>query len=137
MLYLLFYHTSMIYLNFKILTAAMSIIFFAKFAKNNLLLYSMGLQFYGLQFYGWWKQKFIIFAGYPFIRAVPLKRAFHIINLLQNAILHKVLKLGFWNFKPIFLRMLFLLAATFLSGCGYLFKLMFVTVSLSFNIYIT
>ena len=33
--------------------------------------------------------------------------------LFQNAILHKMLKLWFWNFKPIFLRMQFLLVATF------------------------
>ena len=33
--------------------------------------------------------------------------------LFQNAILHKMLKLGFWNFKPIFLRMQFSLVATF------------------------
>ena len=35
--------------------------------------------------------------------------------LFQNAILHKMLKLGFWNFKPIFLRMQFSLVATFFS----------------------
>ena len=35
--------------------------------------------------------------------------------LFQNAIFHKILKLGFWNFKPIFLRMQFLLVATFSS----------------------
>ena len=33
--------------------------------------------------------------------------------LFQTAILHKMLKLGFWNFKPIFLRMQFSLVATF------------------------
>ena len=35
--------------------------------------------------------------------------------LFQNAILHKMLKLGFWNFKPTFLRIQFSLAATFFS----------------------
>ena len=35
--------------------------------------------------------------------------------LFQTAILHKMLKLGFWNFKPIFLRMQFSLVATFFS----------------------
>ena len=35
--------------------------------------------------------------------------------LFQNAILHKILKLGFWNFKFIFLRMQFSLVATFFS----------------------
>ena len=33
--------------------------------------------------------------------------------LFQNAILHKHLKLGFWNFKPIFLRTQFSLLAIF------------------------
>ena len=33
--------------------------------------------------------------------------------LFQNAILHKMLKLGFWNFNPIFLRIQFSLIATF------------------------
>ena len=35
--------------------------------------------------------------------------------LFQNAILHKMLKLGFWNFKPFFLWMQFSLVATFSS----------------------
>ena len=35
--------------------------------------------------------------------------------LFQNAILHKMLELGFWNFKSIFLRMQFSLVATFFS----------------------
>ena len=35
--------------------------------------------------------------------------------LFQNAILHNMLKLGFWNFKPIFLRMQFSLVGTFFS----------------------
>ena len=35
--------------------------------------------------------------------------------LFQNAILYKLLKLWFWNFKPIFLRMQFPLIATFFS----------------------
>ena len=33
--------------------------------------------------------------------------------LFQNAILRKMLKLGFWNFKPIFLKIQFSLVATF------------------------
>ena len=37
------------------------------------------------------------------------------LSLFQNAILHKMLKLGFWNFKSIFLRMQFSLVATFFS----------------------
>ena len=58
--------------------------------------------------------------------------------LFQNAILHKMLKLRFWNFKPIFLRMEFSLVATFLfSSFGYLFELIFAscTVSWVFTIY--
>ena len=46
----------------------------------------------------------------------------HIISFLlshfcwfQNAILHEMLKLGFWNFNSIFLRMQFSLVATFFS----------------------
>ena len=35
--------------------------------------------------------------------------------LFQNAILHKILKLGFWNFKLTFLRMQFSYVATFSS----------------------
>ena len=62
-----------------------------------------------------------------FFQAVPSNRLFfclgrplHIISslfshfsLFQNAILHKMLKLGFWNFKHIFLRTQFSLVATF------------------------
>ena len=35
--------------------------------------------------------------------------------LFQNAILHKMFKLGLWNFKPIFLRMKFSFVETFFS----------------------
>ena len=40
---------------------------------------------------------------------------FHHFCLLWNAISHKMLKLGFWNFKPIFLRMQFSLFEVFSS----------------------
>ena len=64
-----------------------------------------------------------------FFKAVPSNRLssdlgspFHLISsvfnylcLFQNAILHNMLKLGFWNFKPIFLRMQFSLVGTFFS----------------------
>ena len=46
--------------------------------------------------------------------------------LFQNAILHEMMKLGFRNFKPIFLRMQFSLVATFFfSSFGYQFELIF------------
>ena len=46
--------------------------------------------------------------------------------LFQNAILHEMMKLGFRNFKPIFLRMQFSLVATFFfSSFGYQFQLIF------------
>ena len=62
-----------------------------------------------------------------FFKAVPSNRLsfylgcpLHIISplfsqfcLFQNAILHKMLKLRSWNFKPIFLRKQFSLVATF------------------------
>ena len=53
-----------------------------------------------------------------FFKAVPSNRlSFYLAPALynQNAILHKMLKLGFLNFKPIFLRMQFPLVATFFS----------------------
>ena len=64
-----------------------------------------------------------------FFKAVPTKRLLfylsnplHIMNslfshfcLFQNAVLHKMLSLGFWNFKPIFVRIQFSLIATFFS----------------------
>ena len=64
-----------------------------------------------------------------FFKTVPLNRLsfyldspLHIISslfshfyLFHNAILHKILKLGFWNFKSIFLRMQCLLVVTFFS----------------------
>ena len=53
--------------------------------------------------------------------------SFHIISslfspfcLFQNAIFHKMLKLGFWNFRPIFLRIQFSLVATFFLDPSYL-----------------
>ena len=74
-------------------------------------------------------QKFSCKWNLSFFKAVPSNRLsfylgslLHIISslfihffLFQNAILHKMLKLGFWNFKPIFLRMQFSLVATFFS----------------------
>ena len=74
-------------------------------------------------------QKFSCKWNLSFFKAVPssslsfyLGSLLHIISsllshfcLFQNAILHKMFKLGFWNFKPIFLRMQFLLIATFFS----------------------
>ena len=67
--------------------------------------------------------KFIIFQECPsnrltFYLGSPLHRISSLVShfcLFQNAILHKMIKLGFWNFKPIFLRMQFLLIATFFS----------------------
>ena len=51
-----------------------------------------------------------------------LDRPLHVISslfshicLFQNVILHKMLKLGFWNFKPIFFRMQFSLVAKLFS----------------------
>ena len=85
----------------------------------------------------WWMQtdsvpsdqKFSCKWNLSFFKAVPSYRQsfhlgspLHIISsslshfcLIQCAILHKLLKLGFWNFKPIFLRMQFSLVATFFS----------------------
>ena len=91
--------------------------------------------------------KFIIFKAVPsnwlpFYLGSPL----HVISslfshfcLFQNANLRKITKLGFWNFKSIFLRIQFSLVATFfLSSFGYMFELIFAsyTVSWVFNIYI-
>ena len=46
--------------------------------------------------------------------------------LFQNAILNKMLKLEFWNFKPIFFRMQHQLVVTFFfSSFGYQFELIF------------
>ena len=68
-----------------------------------------------------------------FFKAVPSNRlAFYLASPLhvisssfshvcffQNAILHKMLKLGFWNFKPIFLRIQFsLVGKNFFSSFG-------------------
>ena len=90
-----------------------------------------------------------------FFKAVPPNRCstylgstLHIISsifshfcLFQNAILNKMLKLGFWNFQPIFLRMQLWLQHFFSSFC-YLSDLIFAseTVSwifilISFNIW--
>ena len=84
---------------------------------------------------GWWMQadslpsdqQFSCKWNLSFFKAVPSNRLsfylgslLHIISslfihffLFQNAILHKMLKLGFWNFKPVFLRIQFSLVATF------------------------
>ena len=62
---------------------------------------------------------------------------FCLFQLFQNAILHKMLKMKFWNVKPIFLRMQFsFVAAFFFSSFSNLFALIFVssTVLWVFNI---
>ena len=77
-----------------------------------------GLPFYGsvLAFlragWEWWIQA----GSVPFYLGSPL----HIISslfshfyLFQNSIFQNMLKLGFWNFKPIFFRMQFSLVANF------------------------
>ena len=77
------------------------------------------------------ERKFIFFndvrsSRLPFYLGSPL----HVIGsffshfcLFQNAILRKMLKLGFTNFKTIFLRIQFSLVATFFfSSFGYLFE---------------
>ena len=85
----------------------------------------------------WWiqadsvpfNQKFSWKLNFSFFKVVPSNRLsfylgspLHIINsllshfyLFQKAILHKMLKLGFWNFNPIFLRMYFSLVGRFFS----------------------
>ena len=85
--------------------------------------------------WGWWmhagsvpcNQKLSCKWNLSFFQAAPpnklpfyLNSLPHIISslfrqfcLFQNAILHKMLKVGFWNLKPIFLRMQFSLVATF------------------------
>ena len=72
------------------------------------------------------QMKYIIFQGCPTKRGASLlgqPAAYNhfliqLVLLVQNAILHKMLKLEFWNFKPIFLRMhsgmQFSLVATFI-----------------------
>ena len=72
------------------------------------------------------QMKFIIFQGCPTKRGASLlgqpaaynQFLIQLVLLVQNAILHKMLKLEFWNFKPIFLRMhsgmQFSLVATFI-----------------------
>ena len=63
--------------------------------------------------------KFIIFQGCStkqgaFLPGWPAPYLYSHFCLFQNAILHKMLKLEFWNFKPIFLRMQFpMVAASF------------------------
>ena len=64
------------------------------------------------------QMELIILQGCSIKQATP----FHIISSLfslfcffQNAILNNVLKLGFWNFRPIFLKKQFSLVATFSS----------------------
>ena len=87
-----------------------------------------------------------------FFKAVPQNRLlFHLASLLniisssfshfclfQNAILHKMLRLGFWNFKPTFLRMQLSFVVTFFFFWFWLFELIFAskTVPWVFNIYI-
>ena len=54
----------------------------------------------------------------PFYLGSPLhiiSSLFSHFSLFQNAILYKMLKLGFWNFKTIFLRILFSLVEIFFS----------------------
>ena len=81
-----------------------------------------------------YNQKFSGKWNLSFFQTVPTNRlpfdlgiSFHIISslfslfcLFQNAILHKMLKLGFWNFRPIFLRIQFSLVATFFLDTSYL-----------------
>ena len=98
-------------------------------------------------------QKFSCKWNLSFFKAVPSNRlpfylgnSLHIISslfrqfcLFQNAILHKMLKLGFWNFKLFFLRMQFSLVATyFFSSFDYQLELIFAsyTISCVLNIYI-
>ena len=51
-----------------------------------------------------------------FFKAVPpISSLFSHVCLFQKAILHKMLKLGFWNFELIFLGMQFSLVALFFS----------------------
>ena len=98
---------------------------------------------------GWWMQagsvscdqKLSYKWNLSFFKAVPLNRLpfylgnlLHVISFLfshfcffQNAILHKMWKLGFWNFRSIFLRMQFSLVAAlfFFSSFSHLFELIF------------
>ena len=74
-------------------------------------------------------QRFFCQWNLPFFKAIPPNRLslyldspLHKIRsllsdfcLFQNAILHKILKLGFCNFQTIFLRMQFLLVAEFFA----------------------
>ena len=90
--------------------------------------------------------KFIFFQGCPITCPFYLGSPLHVISslfshfcLFQNANLRKITKLGFWNFKSIFLRIQFSLVATFFfSSFGYMFEVIFAsyTVSWVFNIYI-
>ena len=78
----------------------------------------------------------------PFYLGSPLHAISSLFShfcMFQNAILRKMLKLGFWSFNPIFLRIQFSLVSTFFfSSFAYLFELIFAsyTVSRVFNIYI-
>ena len=87
--------------------------------------------------WGWWmqadlvpsNQKFSCKWNLSFFKAVPSNRQpaalgsplhiasslFSLLCLFQNVILHKMLGLGFWNFKPIFLRIQFSLVPIFFS----------------------
>ena len=86
-------------------------------------------------------QKFSCKWNLSFYKVVPLNRLsfylgswLHIISslfshfcLLQNVILHEMLKLEFWKFKLIFLRMQFYWLQLFVSSFGYQFELIFLS----------
>ena len=89
--------------------------------------------------------KFIIFKAVPSNRLPFYMTSLHHVisslfsqfTLFQNAILRKMLKLGFWNFKSIFLRIQISLVTTFFfCSFGYLFEFIFVSYTFSwvFNI---
>ena len=98
------------------------------------------LNWLGMMHVGW-QMKFIICKwNLSFFKAAPPNRlhsylgnSLHRIStifsyfcLFRKAILQRYLKIKFWNFKLIFLRMQFSLAATFFfSSFGYLFELIF------------
>ena len=98
-------------------------------------------------------QKFSYKWNLSFFKTVPSNRQsfylgnpLHVVSslfshfcLFQNAILHKILKLGFWNFKPICLRMQFsLVTIFFFSSFGYQFELIFASYNqLPDTIYLT
>ena len=70
------------------------------------------------------------------IRPLKFLRVFSLFCLFQNTILHKMVKLGFWNFTSTSLRIQFLLvAASFLSSAYLSWYLHLKYVSWRFNIY--